>query len=173
MSGTWTGGSKASTEEEVSQCCGVILSQHNEAYINPNWVLLNSESTDHIFCNKKKLTDIELRTDGKCLRLYYSRGHLDTQQKGKFGGLKVCYNPKSLVKFLSLGLVTEQHRVTLESEDENAFLVHITAENVIKCIRGPLPCLYYFNAGNIHMTKIKLAFSFLNIVTKNKKLFKI
>ena len=163
-------GSEA-TEEEVSQNCGVILSQHNEAYINPNWVLLDSESTDHIFCNEKLLTNIEPTTDGEGLRLYSSGGHLDTQQKGKFGGLEVWYNPKSLANILSLALVTEQYRVTLDSESENAFIVHISAGHVIKFIRGPAD-LYYYDASNIDMSKLKLAFSFLNTVSENKKLYK-
>ena len=47
--------------------------------------------------------------------------------------------------------------MTLDSEYENAFLVHILERHVIKFIRGPLPCLYYFDAVNIHMSKIKLA----------------
>ena len=50
--GNGSGGNNATTGEEVSQRCGVILSKHNEAYINPKWVLLDSESTDHIFCNE-------------------------------------------------------------------------------------------------------------------------
>ena len=48
--------------------------------------------------------------------------------------------------------------MTLDSEDENVFLVHILAGNVIKFMRSSLPCLYYFDAGNIHMSDIKLAF---------------
>ena len=62
--------------------------------------------------------------------------------------------------------------MTLDSEDKNAFLVHISAGHVIKFICGPSPCLYYFDAGNIHMYKLKLSFSFLNTVSENKKIFK-
>ena len=42
----------------------------------------------------------------------------------------------------------------------------------INFIRGTLPCLYYFNASNIHMSILKLALLFLNTVSENKKLFK-
>ena len=55
--------------------------------------------------------------------------------------------------------------MTLDSEDENVFLVHISAGHVITFIRGTSPCQYYFDAGNIHMSKLKLAFLFLNNVS--------
>ena len=61
--------------------------------------------------------------------------------------------------------------MTLDSEDDNAFWVHISAGHVITFIRGPLPCLYYFDVVNIHMYKLKLVFSFLNTVSENKKIF--
>ena len=99
-------------------------------------------------------------------------GHLDTKQKGKFRGFKVWYNPTYLANILSLGLVIEQYRVTLDSKGDNMFLVHISEVHVIKFIRGPLPFLYYLDASNIHMSKLKLAFSFLNDISENKKLFK-
>ena len=51
--------------------------------------------------------------------------------------------------------------MTLYSEDENIFLVHISAGHVLKFIRGTSPCLYYFNSGNIHISKLKLALSML------------
>ena len=62
--------------------------------------------------------------------------------------------------------------MTLDSEDENAFLVHILAGQVIKFIRGLLPCVYYFDAGNIHMSKLKLALYILNTVSESKNIFK-
>ena len=62
--------------------------------------------------------------------------------------------------------------MTLDSEDEDAFLLHISEGHVIKFIFGPSPCLYYFHAGNILMSKLKLVFSFLNTVFENKNIFK-
>ena len=66
----------------------------------------------------------------------------------------------------------EQYLVTLDSEYESAFLVHILAGHVIKFIRGNSPCMYYFDSGNIHMSNLKLKFSFLNTVSENKNMFK-
>ena len=88
---------------------GVNLNQNNDSYINANWVLLDSETTDHIFCNKDLLTDIQPVTNGEALRLHSSGGHIDTQHKGQFRGFLVWYNPKSLANILSLSLVTEKY----------------------------------------------------------------
>ena len=66
----------------------------------------------------------------------------------------------------------EQYRVTLDSGDENTFLIHISAGHKINVIRGPSSCLYYFDAGNIHMSKLKLVLSFLNTVYEVKNIFK-
>jgi hypothetical protein len=59
----------------------------------------------------------------------------------------------------------------MDSESENAFVVHISQGHVIKFIRGA-PDLYYYDASNIDISKLKLAFSFLNTVSDNKKLYK-
>ena len=62
--------------------------------------------------------------------------------------------------------------MTLDSEDENTFLVHILTGHVIIFIRVPSPFMYFFDTSNIDMSKLKLVFSFLNTVSKNNKLFK-
>jgi len=151
--------------------CGILLSQHSDAHINPNWVLLDSESTDHIFCNKSFLTDVSTTTDGESLRLHTSGGTLDTHQKGRLGGFTVWYNPKCLANILSLALVSDQYRVTMDSEIENTFSVHISEEHVMKFVRV-LPGLYLFDASNVDLSKLRNAFSFLNTVSTNKDLYK-
>ena len=161
----------AAAGEEVSFCHGVVLNQQSEnAYLNPNWVLLDSESTDHIFCSDRLVTEIESVTNGEFLRLHSTGGHLDTHQKGKFGGFTVWYNPNSLANILSLGLVTDQYRVTMDSSLENALIVHISAEHTIKFFRHS-PGLYYFDTSNIDIPKLRNAFNFLNTVDNNKKYF--
>ena len=171
--GTEGSGEDAATVEEVSlkNRCGILMNQHNISHINPNWILLDSESTDHIFCNKQFLTDVKTTTDGEMLRLHTSGGILDTYQKGLFGGFTVWYNPKCLANILSLALVTEQYRVTLDTEIENAFNIHISEKHTMKfmCVS---PGLYLYDASNIDMSKLRKAFSFLSTVSDNKKLFK-
>eukprot|EP00557_Chaetoceros_sp_GSL56_P002970 CAMPEP_0176488714 /NCGR_PEP_ID=MMETSP0200_2-20121128/6868_1 /TAXON_ID=947934 /ORGANISM="Chaetoceros sp., Strain GSL56" /LENGTH=957 /DNA_ID=CAMNT_0017885739 /DNA_START=340 /DNA_END=3216 /DNA_ORIENTATION=- len=98
---------------------------------------VEKESTDHIFCNDKLVTDVHVVTDGEGLRLYSSGGHLDSIQKGKFGDFTVWFNSQSLANILSLSQVVEKYRVTLDTLVENAFHVHISEGHILKFHCGP------------------------------------
>jgi hypothetical protein len=79
-------GGDAATVEEVSlkNKGGILMNQHNISHINPKWILLDSESTDHIFQNESFLMDVKSTTDGEMLRLHTSGGILDTYQQDQF-----------------------------------------------------------------------------------------
>ena len=159
------------TREEVSRRGAIVLNQtHVQPHINPNWVLLDSESTEHIFRNRDLLTDVEPMTNGETLRLHSSGGYIDTKEKGKFGGFAVWYNPQSLANILSLALVTEEYRVTMDSEVEDAIKVHISSGHTIVFKKGE-GRLYYFDTTAVDLHKLRLAFSFLSTVEQNKSVF--
>ena len=165
------GPSTAVSTEEVSHRSGIGLGQnHLDAHINPNWILLDSESSEHIFKNGSLLENIEPTTDGETLRLFSNGGFIDTNQKGKFGNFSVWYNPRSLANILSLALVTEQYRVTLDTGVDNAFVVHVSEKHTIRFKRDKSG-LYFFDTTKIDLANLMEAFSFLNTVTDNKDMY--
>ena len=58
------------------------MNQHQSTNINPFWILLDSESTENIFCNKRFLTNLQSTMNGDVLRLESNGGYLESNQKG-------------------------------------------------------------------------------------------
>jgi hypothetical protein len=149
----------------------ILLNQNIDAHLNPNWVLLDSESTDHIFCNRDLLTDVKPTTDGEFLKLHTSAGTIDTHQRGLFGSFNVWYNPDCIANVLSLAQVTDQFRVTMDTAIKNSLNVHISENHMIE-FKRVIPGLYLFDTSDVDIYKLKEAFSFLNTVSQNKSYFK-
>ena len=167
-----TSGEQQATQE-VSQQYGVGLNQSNlVANINPNWILLDSESSQHLFKNRRLLRDVEAVTNGESLRLYTNGGYMDTNQKGKFGNFLVWFNAESLANILSLALVTEEYRVTMDSDVEDALIVHLSQQHRIKFKKDPRG-LYYLDTTKLDLSKLTRAFNFLSTVKENKKMYGI
>ena len=164
-------GERENTNTDVSLRTEIVLNQHDKAIINPRWILLDSESTEHVFCNIDLLSDVKTMTNGDVLRLHTSGGFFDTNQRGKFGDIEVWYNKSALANILSLSLITELYRVTMDSEADNAICVHISSGHVIRFSAGRNG-LYYFDMANVEMVKIRQAFSFLNTVSENIGLYR-
>ena len=143
----------------------LLLNQHGEAYINPNWILLDSESSEHLFCNDKLVSDVKETTDGEVLRMHSNGGYLDTRLKANFGSIEVWFCKDSLANILSLALITNKFRVTMDSWVDNALVVHISEGHVLKFKRVSEK-LYALDASNICMSRLNSAFSFYLLLNK-------
>ena len=98
------------------------LAQHKH-YIDPNWILLDSQSTISVFNNPKMLSNI--RDSGRVLWALTNGGHQDSSQIGDFPNLgPVWFNPHSIANILSLSDVCKVCRVTMDSSVSPTLNVH-------------------------------------------------
>ena len=95
-----------------------------------DWVLLDSDSTDTIFCNPDYVTDIV--NVKETLNLGTNRGVLASNQKCYIAGLgQRWYNENAIANVISLKDMADHHRVTHGSAEERAFLVY-KGDKVVK-----------------------------------------
>ena len=87
-------------------------------------ILLDSDSTDTIFCNKEYVTNI--RDSPTDMVMNTNGGPMVTKQLCDVPFLgTVWFNENLLTNIISLALMVEKHRVTYDSSAEEAFLVHL------------------------------------------------
>ena len=110
-----------------------------------NWLLLDSQSTINHFCNKRNVANI--RTTDKPITLMTNAGDKINDQVCDVAGVgKAYFDPEARVNIVSLALIEKQYRVTYDSTNESAFLVH-TPNGIVKFTRSP-EGLYYKTLGD-------------------------
>ena len=98
-----------------------LLSQ-NKGKINPNWILLDSQSTVDLFCNANLLSNI--RPVGGLLNVYYNAGITITNMVGNLDGYgTVWYHRQGISNIILLYRVTNKFHVQFYSRSENNFVV--------------------------------------------------
>ena len=127
-------------KEEAKPSATILANSH----LIPNtWLLLDSQSTVHIMKNKDLIQDIYNVGEGRGVRCYCNGGYQDTQEKGVLPGFgKVWYNHTSLANILSFAKVSDRYRITIDTEKEQAFVVHI-GDFEMKFIRSDLDLYYH------------------------------
>ena len=107
------------------QTTGIIsdkIVQHASTIPN-TWLLLDNQSNVDIFCNAGMLTDI--KTVKNVMRINSHGGTAITRQQGTLPGYgTVWYDPNGIANILSLSNVKRRFRVTYDSTDGDAFIVH-------------------------------------------------
>ena len=139
--------------------------------ISKNWILLDSESSINVFCNKKFLTNIRKCEDRKGVRVHSNRGFQDSTLVGtlkNFG--PVWFNPNSLANILSLSEVPKQCRVTMDSHAENTLIIHKRDGSMMK-FKNYKNGLYYYDATTNNSKPSVTSYSFLSTVRDNKTNF--
>ena len=164
---------------QVSQRQGNVAfsaTQYHE--MMKDWVLLDSESSIHLFSNKQLMDSVY--PSKETLSLSSNNGHSLVNHKGILNQIgEIWFDERGMTNVLSLGLVQEKYRVTLDTEVENAFTVH-APWGPIKFWHHPELNLYYRDTkkhGTVLVETVKENKSFytksqVNRATRARQLLK-
>jgi hypothetical protein len=128
-------------------------------------ILLDSDSTDTVFCNRKYVKKI--RDSGEPLSINTNGGVMKSTQKCDIQHIdNVWFNEDSMTNIIALKDMTKKFRVTMDSEEEKALLVHMP--NKIVKFKEFSNGLYAMDPNDDN-SFIKKPYQFLNSVKENMK----
>jgi hypothetical protein len=130
------------------------------------WILIDSQSTLDLICNRELLNDIWTVEEGMHIRC--NAGSRWTNQQGWLPGYGVVwYDPHAIANILSLSNVALRYRVKYDSEDGNRFEVTLKSGRK-KVFEKSEFGLYYLDAAAERARSGSAATVLVNTVEDNK-----
>ena len=136
-------------------------------------ILLDSESSESIFKDLSLLSN--LRNGDPPLTLHTNGGDRLATKQGDYHGLgtplTVWADPTSLANILALRDVRKIARITLDTERELAFLVHLPEGEPMRFTEHDSTGLYVYNPDHNEVRIPVKAYSYLQTISGNREMF--
>jgi hypothetical protein len=149
---------------------GYMLTQTAQTGIDPDWILLDSQSTISVFRNPNMLTNI--RPSERTLRALTNGGYQDSNMVGTFPNLgEVWYNEASIANILSLAAVRKVCRITMDTTEESAMKVHRLDGTIMNFVEHECGLFIYSAKDDTTINNHVTAYTMVSTVEQQKALF--
>ena len=161
VSTTTTPTDDAATTTNTAWSGAHISMNHIDHYNLRNVIMLDNGSTTSLFANKQFVQDI--KEVDKPLELLTNGGEINPDHKATVKGFgEVWHDPNSIANIFSFAELKKKHRITYDSDKEDAFLVH-QPDKIVK-FTGTNEGLYLYKPPD-------RALNLLNTVKENEQLY--